>query len=90
MPKSRRAPIRKVNAAGLSGAAATIVLWLVDTAGLEVPAAVAAAITTVVAAGVGYLTPSAPDEAGGKSHRPRKPGGPRGSNGTFGRGEHSI
>jgi hypothetical protein len=83
-------PIRKVNATGLSGAAATIVLWLVDTAGLEVPAAVAAAITTVVAAGTGYLTPSAPGEVSAKPPPPRKPPGPRGSHGTFGRGDNLI
>jgi hypothetical protein len=55
-------PIRKVNAAGLAGAVATLVLWVVEATALTVPAPVAAAITTVVAAGIGYLVPSAPDE----------------------------
>jgi hypothetical protein len=59
---SRRAPIRKVSATGLSGAAATIVLWLVELTGVAVPTPVAAAITTVVAAGMGYAVPSAPGE----------------------------
>jgi hypothetical protein len=59
---ARRAPIRKVNAAGLSGAVTTLVLWLVELTGVTVPTVVAAAITTVVAAGVGYLVPSAPGE----------------------------
>lgn len=55
-------PVRKVATAGASGAAATIVLWLVELSGVTVPTPVAAAITTVVAAGIGYLTPSAPGE----------------------------
>lgn len=53
-PSSR--PLRKVNAAALSGALATVVLWLIEF-GTEVPTVVAAAITTLVAAGVAYLTP---------------------------------
>jgi hypothetical protein len=55
-------PIRKVGAAGLSGAVATLVLWVIEATAATVPAPVAAAITTVVAAGMGYLVPSAPGE----------------------------
>jgi hypothetical protein len=55
-------PVRKVNAAGLAGAVATLVLWAIEATAATVPAPVAAAITTVVAAGMGYLTPSAPGE----------------------------
>lgn len=58
-------PVRKVTAAGTSGALATVVVWIVDTAvGVEVPAVVAAAIATLVAAGTGYGVPSAPGEPG--------------------------
>jgi hypothetical protein len=55
-------PVRKVNAAGLAGAVTTLVLWVVEATAATVPAPVAAAITTVVAAGIAYLTPSAPGE----------------------------
>lgn len=62
-------PVRKVGAAGLSGGMATIVLWLVDdVGGLDVPTVVAAAITTVVAAGMGYVVRSAPGEPQPRRH----------------------
>jgi hypothetical protein len=67
---STKRPVRKVNAAGLSGAVATLVLWVVEATAATVPAPVAAAITTVVAAATGYLVPSAPDEP----HPPARPG----------------
>jgi hypothetical protein len=81
-------PVRKVNSAGLAGAVATLVLWVVEATAVTVPAPVAAAITTVVAAGIAYFVPSAPGEASAKP--PSKPGGPRGSHGTAGRGDHMI
>lgn len=51
-------PIRKVGAGALSGALATVALWLISLTNVEVPATVAAAITLVITAGVAYLVPS--------------------------------
>lgn len=49
-------PVPKVVAAGLGGAVATILLWLVEAASqLEVPTPVAAALTTLLAFVFGYL-----------------------------------
>ena len=51
-----RLPVPKVVAAGLGGAVATILLWLVEvTTGVEVPALVAGAATTLLAFAAGYL-----------------------------------
>lgn len=58
-----RAPIRKVSAGAAGGAVATVALWLIDLTGVELPPAVAAAITLLIMAGVAYLVPSAPGEA---------------------------
>ena len=54
------APIREVSTAGVSGAITAVVLWVVDSAGVDVPAGIAAAITTIVAAGLAYLAHPAP------------------------------
>lgn len=51
-------PIRKVGAGALGGALATVALWLLDLAHVDVPATVAAAITLVLTSGVAYLVPS--------------------------------
>jgi hypothetical protein len=57
-------PKAKVIAGGLGGALATLVVWLVQAyGGVEVPADVAAALATVFAFIVGYLTPEAPEVA---------------------------
>lgn len=53
-----RRPIRKVNAAGLSGAAAVLALWLAEATIGDVPVPVAAAVTALMSAGAGYVTPS--------------------------------
>lgn len=66
---SGKRPLRKVSAAGLSGAVTTVVLWLVELSGVEVPAVVAAAVTTIVAASMGYYVPSAPYETHYVVHR---------------------
>lgn len=55
-------PVRKVGAGALGGALATIALWLLGLTGVEVPAAVAAAITLLVTAGVAYLVPNGGDQ----------------------------
>jgi putative flippase GtrA len=52
-------PTRKVASGALGGAVATIILWIIDVAGVDVPQAVAGAITTVVAIAIAYLVPSA-------------------------------
>lgn len=63
------APIRKVYGGGVSGAAATVVLWVLDSlAGVPIPALVAAAITLLVTSGVSYLIPSPPGESGPPVH----------------------
>ncbi len=52
------APQKKVVAAGIGGAAATILVWLISVLfNLEVPAEVGAAIATVFSFVAGYLTP---------------------------------
>lgn len=51
-------PITKVTAAAFAGALVTVFVWLMNAyAGVEFPAEVVAAITTVVMAGVNYLVP---------------------------------
>jgi hypothetical protein len=58
-------PEKKVTAATLAGAIATILVWVLHLAGVDVPSEVAAAITTVLAAIAGYLAPH--------THRPDAP-----------------
>ncbi len=56
-------PARKVTVGALSGAAATIIVWLIEMIGkTTVPAAVAIAITTVVTFVISYLIPPSPDD----------------------------
>jgi hypothetical protein len=79
-------PIRKVGAATAGGlpaaaAAAALIGWLWP----GLPESVVGLVGAAVIAGIAYLTPSAPGEAGGKPHPLRKPGGPRGSHGSAGR-----
>jgi hypothetical protein len=50
-------PEKKVTAAALAGAIVTILAWILHMAGVDVPAEVSAAITTVLAAVAGYLAP---------------------------------
>ena len=51
-------PRPKVAAAGIGGAATTIVIWLLnDMAGVEVTPEVAAALATIIAFLAGYFTP---------------------------------
>lgn len=51
-------PTRKVASGALGGAVATLVLWIIDVTGVELPQAVAAAIATIVVFAVAYLVPS--------------------------------
>jgi hypothetical protein len=50
-------PNTKVGAGGIGGALASIIVWGVSLAGVDVPAEVAAAFATVVSFAVGYLVP---------------------------------
>jgi hypothetical protein len=50
-------PEKKVTAAVTAGAIATILVWILNLAGVNVPPEVAAAITTILAAVAGYLAP---------------------------------
>ncbi len=56
-PKATARPETKVLAAGVGGAAVTIIVFVAGLLGLEVPAEVAAAAVTVAAAVAGYLAP---------------------------------
>jgi putative flippase GtrA len=62
-PAASKKPEAKILAAGLSAAAVTLIIFIASLAGLEVPAEVAAAAVTVVAAVAGYLAPHTRREA---------------------------
>lgn len=47
----------KVAAAGVGGAAATVLVWLLEFFGVSVPAEVAAALATLLSFAAGYLRP---------------------------------
>lgn len=58
-----RAPVRKVKASGVGGAVATVAAWALDSLpGFSVPALVAAALSTLVMAGVAYQVAPAPGD----------------------------
>ena len=57
---------KKVAAAGVSGAAVTVLVYVAGLLGLEMPAEVAAAVVTVVSAVVAYVVPH--------TSRPEAPG----------------
>lgn len=64
---STYAPVPKLTAAALGGATASLAVWGLDTAGVEAPPAVAAALTALFAFAAGYLRAPAddlPDDAG--------------------------
>lgn len=46
----------KVKAAGAAGAATTVLVWGASVAGVDVPPEVAAAVTTLLSVGAGWLT----------------------------------
>lgn len=54
-PQSTTAPVPKVTAAAVSGAVATIVIFIVTQAGVELGPTEAGAITTLLAFAGGYL-----------------------------------
>lgn len=49
------APTSKVTAAGTSGAAAVVLVWLAGTIGLDMPAEVAAGFAVLLATAAGYI-----------------------------------
>ena len=55
MTTPSRKPTKKVAAAGTAGAASIVLVWLLGQAGVEVPAEVASALTTLIAFAGGYL-----------------------------------
>jgi threonine/homoserine/homoserine lactone efflux protein len=57
-------PERKVTAAGVAGAIATIVVWIAGVVWPEVvvPPAVVVALTTILTVGAAYLVPNASPE----------------------------
>jgi hypothetical protein len=57
------APRPKVTAAAAAGAAALIIVFALGRLGLDVPADLATAITTLLAAGAGYLWPDRSQES---------------------------
>jgi len=52
---SSYAPVPKITAAALGGAAASLAVWGLDSAGVEAPPAVAAALTALLAFAAGYI-----------------------------------
>ena len=50
-------PNTKVAAGGLAGGLSLLVVWGVGAAGIEVPAEVAAALTTIITFAVSYFVP---------------------------------
>jgi hypothetical protein len=58
------APTRKVGSGAIGGALSVIGLWVFDSmTAVEMPSAVAAAVTLLVTFGVSYLVPPGADEA---------------------------
>lgn len=58
-----QAPDRKVGVGALGGAIAAIVVWIMTANGIEVPADVAVAITSVLVFILQYFVPNAPGQA---------------------------
>ena len=50
-------PEKKVTAATLAGAIATVLVWILHLIGIDIPAEVSAALTTILAAVAGYFAP---------------------------------
>lgn len=48
-------PSSKIQAAGAAGAVTTVLVWAASLAGVAVPPEVAAAVTTLIATGAGWL-----------------------------------
>jgi hypothetical protein len=57
MASGSLAPTSKVTAAGVGGAAALIVVWVLSLFHVDVPTLVSAALTLVASFGAGYVIP---------------------------------
>ena len=55
VPVGSAKPYPKVLAGGAAGAASVVVVWLVGLAGVEVPAGVSSAFTTLITFAAAYL-----------------------------------
>jgi hypothetical protein len=58
----------KVQAAGAAGAATTLLVWLANLFGVNVPPEAAAAATTLLATLAGYLKPETAPPTQGRNH----------------------
>jgi enamine deaminase RidA (YjgF/YER057c/UK114 family) len=54
-PATSNVPTPKIQAVGVAGAATTVVVFIAGQLGLDLTAEVAAALTTLIAFGAGYL-----------------------------------
>jgi len=57
MRQKSASPTRKVQVGALSGAISTVIVFLVEQYGIQIPAAVASAITTIVTFLISYSVP---------------------------------
>lgn len=48
-------PSNKTTTTVVSGALVTVIVWIANTYGVDIPAEVAAAIVTLIATGIGYF-----------------------------------
>lgn len=55
MPQASSKPTKKVQAAGISGAIVTVLVYGLSLAGIELPPEVAAAAVALIAAGAAYV-----------------------------------
>lgn len=58
MNQQSNAPTAKVAATTVAGAVTLVLVWIAGMLGLEVPPEVSSAVTLLIAAAAGYLTPS--------------------------------
>lgn len=57
MDQPNATPTRKVTAGGLASALTIVLVWALGAAGIDVPAEVASAITTIFGFAAAYLVP---------------------------------
>ena len=55
MNEQSKAPVPKIQAAGVSGAVAIVIVWILTMAGVDVPPTVASAFAIIIATAGGYL-----------------------------------
>lgn len=52
---SDKKPTTKVQAAGVGGAGAVVLVWVLGLFGIDMPAEVAASVSALIAVGAGYV-----------------------------------